>query len=266
MQEVSLLWKRFLEHRDKFSRDELVAAYLPFVRYIATGIVRKLRPGFDLEDLISDGVFGLMKAIDYFDPSRGAKFETYATPVVRGSIYNGLRKLDWVPERTRGKARALQKAMDKFTLIYGRPGTENELAEELKISATEVYELITDMGCIYLLSLDQPLSSSEDDETTILDTVEDSQMVDPSAEVEFAEQKKSLRDSLEQLSEREQLLIREHYFEGVPFEQIATRLGVTKQRISQMHARAVKKLRDTLSYKEQNFKPADSADGKDRPE
>jgi RNA polymerase sigma factor for flagellar operon FliA len=250
MQEVSHLWKRFLEHRDKLSRDELIAAYIPFVRYIAAGIARKLRPGFDLEDLVSDGVFGLMKAIDYFDPSRGAKFETYATPVVRGSIFNGLRKLDWVPERTRGKARALQKAMDKFTLIYGRPGTENELAEELKISATEVYEIITDLGCIYLLSLDQPISASEDDETTILDTVEDTRQVDPLAEVEFAEQKKSLRDSLEHLSEREQLLVREHYFEGVPFEQIATRLGVTKQRISQMHARVIKKLRDILNYKD----------------
>jgi len=248
MQDPSALWEKLKTTREKETKDALIAYYLPLVRQIAAGIIRKLRPGVELDDLISDGVFGLIRAIDAFDVGRGVKFETYATPVVRGAIYNGLRTLDWVPERTRGKTRALQRAMEKFTLLYGRPGTEQELAEELKMSSAEVYELIADLGCVYLLSLDQPYTlSSEDEETTITDTIEDDKFVDPSVEVEFKEQREILKKAIDALGDREQVLVKMHYFESVPFESIADKMGVSKQRISQMHTRAIKKLRESLS-------------------
>jgi RNA polymerase sigma factor for flagellar operon FliA len=244
--EVAQLWRLAKLAGDRHARDLLVEHYLPLVENIAKGIIRKLRQGVELDDLISDGTFGLMRAVDAFDPARGVKFETYATPVVRGSIFNGLRTLDWVPERTRGKVRELQKAMDKITQATGRSATEQELAEELKMSAKEVYELINDLGCAYLLSLDQPLGISDDDEVTIMDTVKDRGMADPSAEVEFVEQRQTLRDAINSLQEREQILIRKHYLEGVNFEAIARMMGVSKQRISQMHTRAVRRLREAL--------------------
>lgn len=253
MLELACLWKRAKEGDDREARDLLITHYLPLVRNIATGIIRKLRPGVELDDLISDGTFGLMRAVDAFDPGRGVKFETYATPVVRGSIFNGLRTLDWVPERTRGKARALQKAMDKITQLTGRSATEEELAEELKISAKEVYELITDLGCVYLLSLDQPLGLADDDDVTILDTVQSRGYSDPVVEAEFGEQRGELRRAIMNLQDREQVLIRKHYLEGVNFETIARMMGVSKQRISQMHTRAVRRLREYLGNQEYDY-------------
>lgn len=244
--EVAQLWRLAKQAGDRHARDLLVEHYLPLVRNIASGIIRKLRPGVELDDLISDGTFGLMRAVDAFDPARGVKFETYATPVVRGSIFNGLRTLDWVPERTRGKVRELQKAMDKITQATGRSATEEELAQELKMSAKEVYELINDLGCAYLLSLDQPLGISDDDDVTIMDTVKDKGTSDPSAEVEFVEQRQVLREAINGLQERERILITRHYLEGVNFEAIARTMGVSKQRISQMHTRAIRRLREAL--------------------
>lgn len=244
--DVAQLWRQAKQAGDGTARDLLVEHYLPLVESIAKGVIRKLRSGVELDDLISDGTFGLMRAVDAFDPARGVKFETYATPVVRGAIYNGLRTLDWVPERTRGKVRDLQKAMDKITQATGRNATEAELAEELKLSAKEVYELINDLGCSYLLSLDQPLGASVDEDVTLMDTVKDRGMGDPVAEAEFLEQRASLRDAINSLQDREQVLIRKHYLEGVHFEAIAREMGVSKQRISQIHARALRRLREAV--------------------
>jgi RNA polymerase sigma factor FliA len=242
------LWEKFKGEALLEAKETLIENYLPLVRQIAVSIIRKLRPGVDLDDLISDGTFGLMRAVEQFDPGRGVKFETYATPVVRGAIYNGLRALDWMPERTRGKARALQRAMEKFTVLYGRPGTEEELAEELKMSTSEVYELITDLGCVYLLSLDQPFPSSGDDENaSILDIIEDKEGTDPSIEIEFIEQREILKNVVDGLGERERILIQRHYYEGISFDKIAQEMGVSKQRISQIHSRAVRRLRDQLA-------------------
>lgn len=244
--ELAELWRLTKQAGDPDARGLLVEHYLPLVESIAKGVIRRLRAGVELDDLISDGTFGLMRAVDAFDPSRGVKFETYATPVVRGSIYNGLRTLDWVPERTRGKVRELQKAMDKITQATGRNATEEELAEALKLSAKEVYELINDLGCTYLLSLDQPIGASVDEDVTLIDTVKDRGTANPEMEAEFVEQRASLREAINSLQDREQALIRKHYLEGVNFETIARSMGVSKQRISQIHARAVRRLREAI--------------------
>lgn len=257
--DLAELWGKYKTEADLEAKDTLIESYLPLVRQIAVSIIRKLRPGVELDDLISDGVFGLMRAVEQFDPGRGVKFETYATPVVRGAIFNGLRALDWMPERTRGKARALQRAMEKFTVLYGRPGTEEELAEELKMSTAEVYELITDLGCVYLLSLDQPFPTSDDEDGSILDILADKEGTDPSMEIEFVEQREILRRAVDGLTEREQTLIRSHYFEGVSFDKIAQNMGVSKQRISQIHSRAVRRLREHLAIHGVGEPPTEAA-------
>lgn len=245
-EKLKALWTRYKECGDPQLQARLVEHYQPLVRHLAVRILRKLRPGTDLDDLVADGLFGLLRAIEGFDLSRGYKFETYATPVVRGAIFNGLRRMDWLPERTRGKARALQKAIDKITLLTGRQPTETDLAEELKMSAGEVYELISSLGCVYLLSLDQPLTAGEDTDATIMDMVEDQHFFDPSQEIEFGEQRDRLRLAIDVLNDREQLLVKMHYFEGVTFEKISRILGVSKQRVSQMHSRAIRRLRENL--------------------
>ncbi len=251
MQDLAEVWRKFKETGSPDLRSDLTEHYQGLVRNLALGVLRKLRSGTELDDLIADGNFGLVRAIDGFDPGRGFKFETYATPVVRGAIYNGLRRMDWLPERTRQKVRDYQKATEKLQQMSGREPSEAELAEELKISAEEVYELISSLGCIYLLSLDQPVGDADGD-TTMMDLVEAAPFEDPATEVEFREQRDTMRRAIEQLDERHQFLVTEHYFRGVTFEAIARELGVSKQRISQMHSAAVKKLRmylggDTIS-------------------
>lgn len=246
MDDVKALWEQFKETGAPELKARLVERYQPLVRYQAVQVLKRLRPGTELDDLVADGLFGLLRAIEGFDLTRGFKFETYATPVVRGSILNGLRRMDWLPERTRGKARALQRAIDKLQSLTGRQPSESDLAEELKMSSHEVFDLISSLGCIYLLSLDQPVAAGDDSELTLMDRVEGDHGFDPSVEVEFAEQRARLRAAIEGLNEREQLLVRMHYFEGVTFERISRILGVSKQRVSQMHSRAVRRLRESL--------------------
>ncbi|MCD6310232.1 MAG: FliA/WhiG family RNA polymerase sigma factor [Candidatus Eremiobacteraeota bacterium] len=246
MQDFGPLWEAYKNQGHKEAKDTLIELYMPLVKNIAATIRKKMRSGVDYEDLVSDGVFGLIRAIELFDSSRGVKFETYATPVIRGAIYNGLRSLDWVPERTRGKTRKLQHTMEEFVLLHGRQATQEELAEALEMSAEEVYNLITDLGCIYLLSLDQPVTGMEGEDIAIMDVIESRHTPDPYQEAEFKEIREILRTAIEHLDEREQLIIKNYYFEGNPFENSAKILGVSKQRISQIHSRALKKLKDLL--------------------
>lgn len=245
--DIAEIWLQYKQSALPEAKEKLVEYYLPFVRNIALGILRKLASGVELDDLVSDGIFGLLKAIEQFDPQRGVKFETYATTVVRGAIYNGLRSLDWVPERTREKTRALQKAMNHFTMIHGREGTESELAEELKISTAEVYDLITDLGCMYMLSLEQPFIHAHDDEGTILEVIQDENTLDPLIHLEFGEQREILRSVIESLPPRERELVTLYYFEGVSFEKIAGAFGISKQRVSQIHGRIIRNLREALA-------------------
>lgn len=245
MEDIAEVWQQYKETGDPILQEELVVHYQPLVKKLALGVLKKLRPGTELDDLIADGLFGLVRAIEGFEPERGYKFQTYATPVVRGAIYNGLRRMDWLPERTRTKARSLQKAIDKLQQLNGRQPTEEDLAEELKMSSEEVYDLIANLGCIYLLSLDQPIGA-EEGESTMMDVVEDETTRQPEVQIEFQEERNALKEALAKLNEREKLLVEMHYFEGITFEAISRMMGVSKQRISQMHARAVRRLREHL--------------------
>lgn len=244
MQDIADLWREYKKTGDASLKDQLVEHHLPLVRNLAVGILRKLRPGSELDDLIADGNMGLVRAIEGFDISRGFKFQTYATPVVRGAIYNGLRRMDWLPERTRTKTRQVQQEIDKHQQEFGEAPSQEKLAELLKVSTEEVYDLISSLSTVYLLSLDQPLGTDEEG-GHLMDVVEDEES-NPAVEVEFGEERDRLREAIKQLNEREQLLITQHYFEGVTFEAISRELGVSKQRVSQMHSRAVQRLREFL--------------------
>ncbi|HPZ06642.1 MAG TPA: FliA/WhiG family RNA polymerase sigma factor [Candidatus Eremiobacteraeota bacterium] len=251
--EVKDLWESFIKLKDKENRDILIEFYLPLVKKIAGRISRCVNTTVEFEDLVSDGIFGLIKAINNFDISRGIKFETYATPVIRGSILNSLRALDWIPERIRGKARELEKASIQFATDHGREGTKQELAEIMEMSAGELYELIANLGCAYLLSLNQPFAANTfgDEEIEIMDTISDTRIIEPSLELAFLEQREELKAALEHLPQREKILIEYHYFKKMTFDQIAPHLGVTKQRVSQLHSRALKMLREQLTIEEQ---------------
>lgn len=249
MSEIADVWRDYKASGDSLLQEELVVHYQGLVYKLAHKIARKLKQGTEVEELISDGMLGLVKAIDAFDLERGFQFSTYATPVIRGSIYNGLRRLDWLPERTRTKARNFQRAVDKLSQVQGRRPSEEDIAEELEISSKEVYELISSLSSMYLLSLDQPLGD-EDSDASMGDLVEDSGFTGPEAELEYSEERSALRKSLESLPDRERELLEMHYFEGITFEAISRKMNVSKQRISQLHLRAIRHLRDNLGETE----------------
>ena len=244
MSDIAEVWREYKKTGDPYLQEELVVKYQGLVYKLAHKIVRKLKQGTEVEDLISDGMVGLVKAIDAFEPERGFKFSTYATPVVRGSILNGLRRLDWLPERTRTKARHYQKAVAELEQL-GRKPTEEDIAQHMEISAKEVYDIIADLSSMYMLSLDTPLGT-DDSYASVGDMVEDTGFVAPDEEYVFEEERDALRDSIEKLDEREQDIIKSHYFGGETFESISQRLDVSKQRISQLHLRAVRKMRNSL--------------------
>lgn len=242
------MWRRYKASKDPLIQERLAEHYLPMVRSLAIGLSRKMGQNVDVDDMVADGSIGLLRAIDTFDIDRGFKFQTYATTVVRGAILNGMRRMDWVPERVRAKNRQLQQAIDRHQAVAGEAPTEEQLAEELKISTEEVYDIIANLSTVYLLSLEQPLGTEEGD-ASLGDMVDDDDDV-PDVEFEYAEERDALRGAIERLDEREQLIITAHYFEGVTFEAISRMLNVSKQRISQMHSRAVRRLRDFLGDQE----------------
>lgn len=245
MSDIAEVWREYKKTGDPYLQEELVLNYQGLVFKLAHKIVRKLKQGTEVEDLISDGMVGLVKAIDAFEPERGFKFSTYATPVVRGSILNGLRRLDWIPERKRTEIRHYQRAVEKLQQDTGRPPTEEDIAEELQISAKEVYDIIADLSSMYLLSLDTPLGT-EDSDATMGDLVEDTGFTAPDQEYEFEEERDALRASLESLGDRDRDIIESHYFGGETFDSISKRLGISKQRVSQLHLKAVKNMRKNL--------------------
>lgn len=245
MSESVDLWAEYKKTGDPYLQEELVIKYQGLVYSLAHKIVRKLRQGTEVDDLISDGMVGLVKAIDAFEPERGFQFSTYATQVVRGSILNGLRRLEWIPERTAQKVRHYRKAVETLSQVSGRKPTEEDIAEHLGKSAKEVYDLIAELGSMYLLSLDTPLGT-DDSGASMGDLVEDTGFVSPDAEIEYEEERDALRGSLERLDERDRDIIESHYFHGETFESISTRLGVSKQRVSQLHLRAVRNMRKSL--------------------
>jgi RNA polymerase sigma factor FliA len=242
------LWHSYKASKDRTVQERLAEHYLPLVRSLAMSLSRKVGQGVEVDDMIADGSIGLLRAIETFDISRGFKFQTYATTVVRGAILNGMRRMDWVPERVRAKNRQLQQAIDRHTAVMGEQPSEEELAEELKISTEEVYDLIANLGTTYLLSLEQPLGT-DDGDASLGDMVDDEEGI-PEVELEYAEERDALKRAIDQLDEREQLIITAHYFEGVTFEAISRQLGVSKQRISQMHSRAVRRLREFVGDEE----------------
>lgn len=246
--ELDSLWHSYKASKDRAVQERLAEHYLPLVRSLAMSLSRKVGQSVEVDDMVADGSIGLLRAIETFDISRGFKFQTYATTVVRGAILNGMRRMDWVPERVRAKNRQLQQAIDRHTAVMGEQPSEEELAEELKISTEEVYDLIANLGTTYLLSLEQPLGT-DDGDASLGDMVDDEEGI-PEIELEYAEEREALKRAIDQLDEREQLIVTAHYFEGVTFEAISRQLGVSKQRISQMHSRAMRRLREFVGDEE----------------
>jgi RNA polymerase sigma factor for flagellar operon FliA len=242
------LWDGFKGARSPEARERLILHYAPLVKYVASRVAVGLPASVDQADLVSYGMFGLIDALEKFEPGRGNKFETYAIPRVKGAIIDELRAMDWVPRSVRFKAREIDKAQTDLESMLKRQPTEAELAERLGITRRELHDVVTQISFVSVLALDEMVSVGADrgEQVSLLDTLADKGL-DPTSGVEGQETRGLLAAAINSLSEREKIVVTLYYFEGLTLAEIGEILGVTESRVCQIHTKAVGGLRGQLS-------------------
>jgi RNA polymerase sigma factor for flagellar operon FliA len=235
-------WQRWTDRRDPVARDRLIVHYSPLVKFVAGRVGAGLPSSVDPGDLVSAGVFGLIDAVERFDPERGVKFETFAVPRIRGAVFDGLRSLDWVPRSVRSRAREVEGAFAELEGRFGRAPTDEELSGYLKITATEFQKWLVSIASTTVGPLDRALVAGAEPRALNGD-VPDS----PAMMVEESEVKRLVRHEVRRLPEREKLVLSLYYDEGLTLAEIGGVLGVTESRVSQIHTKAVLHLRARLS-------------------
>ena len=246
--ELKELWRKYKETGDQRAREQLVLAFSPLVKYVAGRMSTGLPAHVEESDLISYGLLGLISAIERFDPDREIKFETFAMTRIKGSIIDELRSLDWVPRSVRAKAREIERANSKLEHRLHRAPTDQEVADELDMSMDDFQDALTRISNSSVIALDElwTLSDSSGDQVSLLDTIQDPDAVDPAQAMDVTETKDRLADSIARLPEREKLVIALYYYENLTLREIGEVLGVTESRVSQLHTKAVLRLKSSL--------------------
>jgi RNA polymerase sigma factor for flagellar operon FliA len=246
--ELKDLWRRYKEESDDKAREGLVLAYSPLVKYVAGRMSSGLPSHVEESDLISYGLLGLISAIERFDPGREIKFETFAITRVKGSIIDELRSLDWVPRSVRTKAREIERANAKLENTLHHAPTDQEMADELDVSVEEFQESLVRISNSSVVALDElwTVSDASGDQVSLLDTIQDPTAVDPATEMDTTEMKDRLADAIARLPEREKLVVALYYYENLTLREIGEVLGVTESRVSQLHTKAVLRLKSRL--------------------
>jgi RNA polymerase sigma factor for flagellar operon FliA len=223
---------------------------------VAGRISVNLPPNVELNDLINDGILGLIDAIEKYDDARGVKFETYAITRINGAILDALRSLDWVPRAVRQRARELERAYQELEATLGRVPTEEELAGKLGISIKELDTLMQRVRGTAVLSLEEFLPNEKGYEIPLVDTLKDADN-DVTSAVEAREVRSALVTAVEELPPQERTVISLYYFDGLTLKEIKSALNVSESRVSQIHAQAVihlrqklRELRSDLGYRE----------------
>lgn len=253
MVDTATLWKRYKETRDAAAREGLVLAYASLVRYVAGRLALGMPSQVELDDLESYGLFGLLEAIERFDPGRGVKFETYAMTRIRGSIIDGLRADTWAPA-LRQKVKQMDEAHSKLESELGREPTDEELGSKLGLTQAELVRRRSEVSAAVILSLDEmPMSNDDGEGLTVADRLEDPNSPDPVQEALFTERREILAKALEKLSEKERLVVTLFYYEGLTAKEIAMVMNLSVARISQLHSKAILRLRGRLSRAKQQL-------------
>ncbi len=244
------LWADYKAGRSRDLRDKLIIQYSPLVKYVAGRVGVGLPRNVEQSDLVSFGVFGLIDAIEKFDPARGYKFETYAIARIKGAILDELRSIDWVPRSVRSKARTLERAMGKLEAEHHRAPTDDEVADEMGVSAQQLQTTLSQISFVGIAALDEMLSGGDRGESVTLgDTVADTGD-GPMGVYEVEEMRQILAESINRMPEREKIVLTLYYYEGLTLAEIGRVLGVTESRVCQIHTKAVLQLRSRITAAE----------------
>ena len=242
------LWKVYRKTKDESVRNRLVKQYLPLVKYVAGKLAVGMPQNVEFDDLVSYGVIGLFDAIDKFDPGKHVKFKTYAVTRVRGAIFDQLRQLDWVPRSIRQKTRELEDTVRRLEAQLGRAATDQEIANELGVNEKDFEKLVLKISGTTVLSLnDVWYSGEENDRMSIGDSIESPHNRNPDSIVEKQEIKRVIVEAINELPDKEKKVLVLYYYENLTLKEIGAVLGVTESRISQLHTKAIVRLRGRLT-------------------
>jgi RNA polymerase sigma factor FliA len=246
---VSIAWGEYKASGSTSARDQLILNYSPLVKYVAGRVGVGLPANIEQADLMSYGIFGLIDAIDKYDPAKNVKFETYAISRIRGAIIDELRAIDWVPRSVRFKAREVEKAYAALENRLKRPPSDTEIAGELGISIGDLNHIYTQLSNVSLIALDEISSTDGEkgDKVSLLETLEDTKTASPMDAFESEEMREILIEAVNRLPEREKKVVTFYYFAGLTLAEIGQVLGVTESRVCQIHTKAVLALRGKIS-------------------
>ena len=231
------------------SRDALIEEYIPLVKYLAQRIAVKLPSHVELDDLINSGIIGLVDAIEKFDRSRGIKFKTYAEFRIRGSIFDGLRSLDWVPRSIRKQKKKVEESYASLEQDLGRHATDEEVCEKLGIELAEFHKILDTLKGVSLgkfVELSNHDSSSFGEGENTIGFIPDESAEDPYQTFQKQELHQVLADSIHNLPEKERYVVSLYYYDELTMKEIGTVLNITESRVSQLHTKATLRLRETL--------------------
>ena len=237
------LWQQYSHTKSSTIREKLILEYSPLVKYVAGRLSIYFGNNVEYEDLLSYGIFGLIDAIDKFDLSKGVKFETYASLRIRGAIIDSIRKLDWVPRTLRQKSKEIEKMYTQLENELGHQPEDNEVAAKLGMSVKEFHKVMHQINLAHLLSLDEVLDQRYESHASF---IAEDKFISPDKYTEFNEAKHILSCAIDKLSDKEKMVITFYYFEELTLKEISAIMKVSESRISQLHSKAVTKLRTKL--------------------
>lgn len=242
---IELMWKEYKKHADFNMKQQLITYYVYLVKIVAGRLGIYLNHYVDLEDLVGYGIIGLIDAIDKFDQDKNVKFDTYASLRIRGAILDEIRKLDWVPRSLRKKQKDFTKMYTQLENTLGRTPLDEEMAKALDVSKEVYYQLLQETNVSNLISLDEYEFQGN--------TLKDEDEPLPEEYIQKQEIKDILTKSIEALPEREKTVITLYYFEELTLKEISSILEVSESRISQLHTKAVSRLKGKLANYHVNF-------------
>jgi RNA polymerase sigma factor for flagellar operon FliA len=246
--DVDVIWSKFAKDKNPELRGELITVYAPLVRFVVGRLGIPPTSLLEAEDLVSYGMIGLINAIDRFDPSRGVRFEAFASVRIRGAVIDQLRSLNWLPRSAISRVRQIESALAALEQKLGRPAKEKEVAEAMGVSTDRYRQILLEMNST-VLSLDAPLGSlvQDDEVTSLSELLEDQTAPGPVEQAEQRELTEMLSIAIDALPEREKLLLALYYQEELTMKEISKILNVSESRICQLHMQALVRLRTSLS-------------------
>lgn len=244
------LWERYRSGGDREARTRLLDGYLGLVLHCARDLARRVSYSVELDDLISAGTLGLVQTLEGFDPAKGLAFSTYAVPRIRGAMLDELRGLDWMPRRLRARNRQIARAHAELEQRLGREPSTPEVASLLEIDLPTYWKWVAESDGRVMLGLDESVECDSSEQAHLAETIPDPHGAQPGDRIEHEEELRQLREAFAELPDRDRLVLTLFYYEGLNQRQLRDVLQVSESRVSQIHARALRRLREHAAMSE----------------